>query len=220
MSNGNSDLLNSALSESNLNDSYMFRESQQPVYLTNDDIVNERLKYLEISIASLQNATYGYEEEILLLNEQVACLESQQYNRCESIEISGIPDDIPQNKLEETMVGVLRRIGVWGLQYFEIAACHRLSNIHFNENSRRVIIRFVNRKRAFECKQSRLYIRDTIWEFPDMFIHDSLCPTHKTLFEKCLDLKRSGHIKKLWTYNDIIHIKLTYNYGEWPKKIS
>ena len=49
-----------------------------------------------------------------------------QYNRRESIEISGVPENIPQRELESTMILILRRIGLQHLSSYEIAACHRL----------------------------------------------------------------------------------------------
>lgn len=183
----------------------------------------ERLRYLELSVGNLQNETYGYIEEIINLNDKIVTLETDlsklhQYNRRESVEISGIPESIPQENLEEKMVEILRRVGVWGLNHYEIAACHRLEKLH-NENMPRVIIRFINRKRAFQCLQSRRYLKDTIWEFPNIYIHDSLCPKHKNLYDRCNTLKINGTIKKLWTYNGIIHIKTSDNYREWPKKV-
>ena len=123
------DILANALRVSNMNQSFLDRQIESsPVNVT---LVDERLLYLERAIASMQNHTYGYQEEIIHLKEQVRILETeiskfQQYNRRESVEISGIPESITQENLEKSIITVLRRVGGWGLEHYEIAACHRL----------------------------------------------------------------------------------------------
>ena len=135
------------------------------------------------------------------------------------MEISGLPDDIPQNELENLLINLLRRVGVWGLSSFEIAACHRLKRLVNNEVHQRVIIRFTNRKRAHECLIARRYLNDTIWEFPDIFIHESLCFKFKDIQDICNEMKNQGLIRKIWTYNGIINIKKSDNFNDLPLKI-
>ena len=143
----------------------------------------------------------------------------QQYNRKESIEVSGIPENILQKDLENTMIGVLRRVGLWGLESYEIAACHRLKRKVNNEKTSRVIIRFINRKRTYKCLENRKRLKDTIWEFPNIYIHNSLCQKYKDIYEKCTEVRLCGVINKFWTFNGIIHIKRTANFNEKPKRI-
>ena len=50
-----------------------------------------------------------------------------QYNRRENIEIVGIPETVPDNQIERTVVNILNRMGV-KIQHYDIAGCHRLSN--------------------------------------------------------------------------------------------
>ena len=68
-------------------------------------------------------------------------LNAMQYNRRESIEISGLPESF-DDKLEETCIEVLNDIGCGMIKKSEIHACHRL------RNKKKTIIRFVNRKHA------------------------------------------------------------------------
>ena len=161
--------------------------------------VRDNFRYLERSVASIQKNSYcdfdNIKSKLFSLEKDLNLFE--QYNRRESIEISGLPDDISQNDLERILVDLLRRVGVWGLSSFEIAAYHRLKRNSNNENFQRVIIRFTNRKRSHECLLARRYIRDTIWEFPDLFIHESLCFKFKDIHDKCNDLKSRGFIEKL-----------------------
>ena len=48
-----------------------------------------------------------------------------QYSRRENIEISGLPQDIPDNQLESIMVKLLRDIGV-NVEHYDIVGCHWL----------------------------------------------------------------------------------------------
>ena len=142
-----------------------------------------------------------------------------QYNRRENIEISGIPDSIDNLELEKNVIRILREIGVYGLDYYEIAACHRLKKRN-NEKYASVIVRFINRKRAVQCFQNRKYLKESFGrEFPDLYIFENLCPRYRSIFDSCMDLKNSGEIKKLWTFNGIINFKTSNNTYERPKKI-
>ena len=111
------------------------------------------------------------------------------------------PENIEQNKLESTIINILRRVGVWNLESYEIAAWHRLRRKMGKENTQRVIIRFTNRKRVFQCLQVRKYLRDTIYENPNIYIHDSLCQKYKDLYDECMKLKENGGLKKIILIN-------------------
>ena len=194
-----------------------------PLFLDDNDL-NDKLYYLDRSVASLQKENYIYHEQVDKLLLRIESMEKdlnnfQQYNRRESIEISGFPEDIPQIDLENTIIQILRRVGVWGLESYEIAACHRLKRKHANELTQRVIIRFINRKRAFQSIVSRKHLKDTIWEHPNIYIHDSLCVKYKDIYDACIVLKDEGKIFKFWSYNGIIHIKNNNNYNDRAKKI-
>ena len=167
---------------------------------------NEDLKYqLDESWVNIKNI----ERDLNLL---------QQYNRRENIEISGISDSIEDHELEGVIMDILRRIGVYQLEDWEISGCHRLKK-RSNDRYCNVIVRFVNRKRAHQCLRQRKYLKDTIWEHPNIYIHENLCPRYRSIFEKCENLKARGMIKKVWTYNGIVNYKKSDNLNERPKKI-
>ena len=86
-------------------------------------------------------------ESFLAISQRVSLLErshvaSLQYNRRESIEISGLPQTIKDNELENRCIDILEDIGCGRLATDEIVACHRL------KNQNNTVIRFVNRKKA------------------------------------------------------------------------
>ena len=214
-------ILEDALRSANLNDSYLNRQPLQIPTIEHEG----RIMNLDRSFVNIQNENYRYNEDIINLQKCIESLEKeltsfQQYNRRENIEISGIPESIPQNELEKIIIDVLKRIGVWGLESYEVVACRRLRRKMSNERTQRVIIRFTNRKRAIECLQGRRYLRDTIHEFPNIYIHESLCHQNKDIYEQCLSLQNNGNIRKLWTYNGTIYVKKTSNYNERPKRIT
>ena len=141
-----------------------------------------------------------------------------QYSRRENIEISGLPENIPQEILETVCINLPRKIGVGCLQSWEITVCHRLKKVE-GQATRNVIIRFLNRKRVIQCLQNRKYIKNCTTEYPGIYIFENLCPRFKSIMEDCKKLKIDGDIKKIWTFNGIINFRKTINENEWPKKI-
>ena len=80
--------------------------------------------YTEADFNILDNKVKELETKIEKLERDFNQL--AQYNRRESIEITGLPDSILQKDLENVCINLLRRIGVNNLESFEISACHRL----------------------------------------------------------------------------------------------
>ena len=200
---------------------------QHDITMNTTELLESRMMQLEYSFNNLiqENAMKNHEIRELKdkLEETTISLEKemqnfQQYIRRESIEITGLPDHIEQFDLENVVVSILERIGIYVDPDLEIAACHRLKKRR-GEKFARVIIRFVNRKRAYQCLFNRKFLRDAIREYPNLYIHESLCFRCKDIYDKCDDLKNCGKLKKLWTFNGIVHFKLTDNYYERPKKV-
>ena len=120
--------INKTVKELNIIGDLVIDQRNDLQYIKNNNNDHERICYLEKALASIQKNNYLEIEE---MNKKIITLENelsnfQQYNRRESIEISGLTDDIPQNDLERICIDILRRVGVYGLESYEIAACHRL----------------------------------------------------------------------------------------------
>ena len=215
-----------ALIQSRLTDSFIYDPNNiSHIGVTMPSATNEeRFSYLERSLASLQNETHYYSEEVTGLRNQIKKLESelykfQQYNRRESIEISGIPDNVIQYDLEKAVIDILIRIGVWNLTSYEIVACHRLRGKVNGEKYQRVIVRFVNRKRTFQCHQAKKKLKNMELKYRNIYIHENLCFKYKEILEECHRIKELGLIKKVWSYNGCVNIKLTDNYYERPTRL-
>ena len=81
------------------------------------------------------------------------------------------------------MVSTLRDIGVVGLISYEIAACHRLKNNKNANKPANVIVRFTNRKRAYECLDRFINSKDQFPQFyRNLFIFENLCLTSRRIF--------------------------------------
>ena len=85
------------------------------------------------------------------LKEQIICLEknqakSEQYSRHNNIELSGIPNDIPENNLEKVVIDICHDSGL-EIESKDIEGCHHLPvSRYIRDSNKRVIVKFVNRK--------------------------------------------------------------------------
>ena len=122
---------------------------------------------------------------------------SLQYNRRESVELSGIPESIGQENLEGTCVGILNEIGCVNVTERDIHTCHRL------KNKKNVIIRFVNRKDADLALHNRGKLKDIDKEGKfkikgEIYINESLCRPLQFLHWKCAFKGKKIDSYNLW----------------------
>ena len=162
-----------------------------------------------------------------VVDESLTALERElsrlaQYGRRESVEILGIPTSVSDEKLEETVIGILCKIGVV-VEKTDIVAVHRLFKKSKDNKPASTIIRFLNRKDAFAAKKNRKLLKslDSDGEiiYKSLFIVENLCPAYKSLFEKCRRMRYQGDIKFVWSHNGTINIKYSDNRNEKPIKI-
>ena len=108
-----------------------------------NQIVAENKK-LQSDIEIVKNVNRKLEDKIVYLEKNQA--KAEQYSRRNNVEISGIPNTIPDNDLENTVISICRDSGV-EIDSKDIEGCHRLP---LSRNSRgqdkRVNVKFVNRK--------------------------------------------------------------------------
>ena len=110
-----------------------------------NQIVGENKK-LQSDITIVKNVNRKLEDKIVYLEKNQA--KGEQYSRRNNVEIPGIPNSIPDNDLENTVISICRDSGV-EIDPKDIEGCHRLP---LSRNSRgqdeRVIVKFVNRKHS------------------------------------------------------------------------
>ena len=139
-----------------------------------------------------------------LISTRVSLLErshvnSLQYNRRESVEISGVPEAVSDGNLETYCLDVLEEIGCGEIDKMDVHACHRL------KNRKNTIIRFVNRKHAnlaLHNKKKLKSIDRTKYKLPTeskgLFINESLCRPMQFLAFK---VRKAFSAKKINSWN-------------------
>ena len=154
-------------------------------------------------------------ESYRLISKRVELLEGNltshmQYNRRESIEISGL-DKINNNDQEKTIVGILEDIGVGKIESWQVQACHRL------KNPKNVIIKFVSRKHAALAIHNRKKLMNLDNEKHGLnrdakiFINENLCRPLKFLHYKVRQAYKNKKISYFNLWKGKLSVKLGAN---------
>ena len=111
-----------------------------------DNLSTEFLNLEDIIIKNLQIENERLRNQVSYLNNKVVSLEAnhnilEQYGRRNNIEITGIPDTVQDNQLENKVIEIFDAIGV-DVKSVNFEDCHGIGKS--NNNSKKVIARFVN----------------------------------------------------------------------------
>ena len=137
------------------------------------------------------------------------CAANEQYSRRECLEISGIPDSIPNNNLEETVLKIFNETGVT-VNSRDVEACHRLNQ---KANPKKVIIKLSKRKdvaRVMNNKKKLKSMKPQNIGLPSgckIYVNESLYKYYKYLWWKCKLLRTRGSIQSFWVTNGSIRIR-------------
>ena len=105
------------------------------------------------------------------------------------------------------MIGICKESG-FDLNPYDIEACHRLPSGRVNtNNSKRVIVKFVNRKHS----EAMLRFKKTINSRNNIYITNSLGPYYGFLWGKCEDPQRKGLINQVFCLGAVVTIKVREN---------
>ena len=101
------------------------------------------------------------QKKVDVLENKILPLESEhnlldQYRRRNNIEITGTPDGVPDQNLQEKVVNILNEISVNASQKVT-EVCHRV--VVSKNSSKKTIVRFLNRKHAKKAFISRKKLR-------------------------------------------------------------
>ena len=141
-------------------------------------------------------------DKVINLEKRVISMEvggnlSEQYGRRNNLKMTGIPDDVEDEDLEEKVIKILDKIEV-NVTSKDIEACHRVGKSR--NNSTKTIIHFVNRKFAKKALVNRKSLRNIdkssigLSNSSDIFINENLTPTNSKLAFHCRKLKREGFV--------------------------
>ena len=126
-----------------------------------DGLDNELLNLKDAIIKNLQVENERLRKKVNVLENKILNLESEhnsleQYGRRNNIKITGIPDSVPDQNLEEKVVDILNEIIV-NVSPKDTEACHRVGVS--KNSSKKTIVGFINRKHAKKALLSRKNLR-------------------------------------------------------------
>ena len=113
-----------------------------------------------------------------------------QYSRRNNVEISGISNEISDENLEKKVTEICKESGI------DLAS-----------NSKRLIVKFVNRKHS----EAMLCLKKSINSCNNIHITNSLCPYYCFLWGKCKDQQRKGLINQVFCLSAVATIKVSEN---------
>ena len=128
-----------------------------------------------------------------LLEKRIAELEksqakAEQYNKRNNVEICGIPHEILDNNLKGKVIDIWKDAGI-ETGHMDVEGCYLLSFSRNNSGgTKRVIVKFVNRKHSEDMLLSKKIISSR----SKVFIPISLCPYYRYLLGKCKEFQRKG----------------------------
>ena len=136
------DLIEKVIADTDLhklsNQIYKLKEAIDQISLENRKLTSE--------LVITKNVNSRLEERIINLEKNQA--KGEQYSRRNNVELSGIPNSISDEDLENTVINICKESGI-DVNGRDIEGCHRLP---LSRNSRghdkRVIVKFVNQKYA------------------------------------------------------------------------
>ena len=168
----------------------------------------ELLNLKDVVIKNLQVENKRLRKKVNVLENKILTLESEhnsleQYGRRNNIEITGIPDSVPDQSLEEKVVDILNEITV-NVSPKDIEACHRVGVS--KNSSKKTIVRLINRKHAKKAFLSRKNLRKSTSPNCNVFINENLTVKNNQIAFLGRKLKRSGHLNKIYTRDGTVHI--------------
>ena len=186
-----------------------------------DALKNTIIDNLKKANEDLQKKVGLLEAEITYLKEnnieQIKQTEASfQHGRLEQMIVSGVPDSVPHEELEDRCISILNQIKEHPVVGREISACHRVGK----KND--IIIRFVNRKDVEDSLTNRSKLKDLDREAvglkPDakIFVSENLSPYMAKLAYYCRTLRRKCLINKITTFKGVIKITRPVTPGHKP----
>ena len=138
-----------------------------------------------------------------------------QYGRRNNTVISGIPDSIDDNNLENTAISMVSNINV-NIEENDIKLCHRFGKPDATSKSKKTIVRFVNRKNCNKIFENKKKLNENnngkhnFREGTKIFVSESLTPMNESIAFNCRKLKRKKIIiHSCYSRNGIINIERT-----------
>ena len=139
---------------------------------------------LNSELLIVRNVNQNLQNRIVNLQKQQS--KSEQYNRRNNVEISGISN--------ECVIRIWKDSGI-DVNSLDIEGCHRLPlGRNATNTTKRMVAKFLNRKHSAAILQRKKDINKK----SKMFISHSLCPYYRFLCGKCKELQRKGQVNQVF----------------------
>ena len=190
------------------------------------DEQDKKTKKLSEQVKDISKKIEVMENDLVIISKELEevkrlAYSTDQYQRRNNIEISGLPHDCDDN-LEEVCVNLINsiifepghveedKIGT-----FDIEGCHRLKTTN-KDGTKDTIIRFMNRKVCEDIMYNKKKVKDVKLddlgdEVNNIYFNANLNKYYKELSAKCRRLKKKRKISDTWISNGTVRIKLKDN---------
>ena len=171
--------------------------------------LNDKFDKLQCDMCVTKNVNNLLSSRVVDIERQ--CLTNVQYSRRECLDIVGIPSEVIDETLEESVVGIFDKLGC-SIDSDQTEACHQVS-----KNNNMVIVKFTRRKDCQKVWNKKKKLKNHKMEdfsLPGqgkIFINSSLCPYYKMLWSKSKELLTLGKINSFYISNTTIKIKISEN---------
>ena len=184
--------------------------------------VQKKSCHNQITLEALKEITTENGENIKSAKDDIVRLDknisaTNQYNRRQNLVITGIPDYVPQDKLENLCLDIIHNVGFWQVGAYEVVGCHRLKK-KANDATTPTIIRFVNRKIPEFCLKNRWRLNNMKFNNWNLGFREDLCEENDIILAECEKLKNEGHLLKVYTHNGFV--KVVKKYRDRPIKLT
>ena len=188
----------------------------------NNILLGKSFKVLETKLNETLKKIKSISSEVCYLQDElykIDCrlIETEQYSRHENLIISGIPESIKQEVLEQKVINIMKTIGL-NITSYEIAACHRLRKAKNSRYPAPTIVRFTNRKAVDFCLINRSRLNRYKQELKlNLRFYENLCEANESVIHYCSKLKQSGIIYDFYLRNGFV--KIIIDEGDKPINI-
>ena len=149
----------------------------------------------------VRNVNRNLQSRIINLEKQQS--KSEQYNRRNNVEISGISNGVSDQNLEQTVIGICKDSGI-EVNPLDIEGCQCLPlGRNIINTTKQVIVKFVKRKHS----EAMLQRKKDINQKSKVFVSHSQCPYYRFLWGKCKELQRKGRINQVFLSRSSCHSK-------------
>ena len=141
------------------------------------------------------------------------CWANEQYSRRDYLDISGIPESIEDDDLEDCVLKIFNECDT-PVDPTNIEACYRLKS---KVRPKKVIIKLYKRKDVFSILQRKKKLKSvdiTKVGLPQgslVFINQSLCSYYKYLWSLCKRLHSKKLIHSFWVSNGSVSLEVREN---------